>query len=131
LSGALQPSDDAMADPHVELRDLTPDAGRALDSVGYDISADGATVVTTWNVPERAGYRETLVPIGEALRLWFEIASRAEAEDGEIPHRFLYFPDENHWIFSPQHAKVWYDTVFAFLAHNVLGEQWATPAILR
>ncbi|MGH8827230.1 MAG: TolB family protein, partial [Jiangellaceae bacterium] len=64
--GALQPSDDAMADPHVELRDLTPDAGRALDSVGYDISPDGSTVVTTWNVPERAGFRETLVAIDVA-----------------------------------------------------------------
>ncbi|TDC56601.1 S9 family peptidase [Jiangella ureilytica] len=76
------------------------------------------------------GDRDYRVPIGEALRLWFEIASRAEAEDGEIPHKFLYFPDENHWILTPQHAKVWYQTVFAFLAHQVLGKDWETPAIL-
>ncbi|MGH8828581.1 MAG: alpha/beta hydrolase family protein, partial [Jiangellaceae bacterium] len=77
------------------------------------------------------GDKDYRVPIGEALRLWFEIASRAGGTDGDMPHKFLYFPDENHWILSPQHAKVWYDTVFAFLAHNVLGEEWATPAILR
>lgn len=76
------------------------------------------------------GDRDYRVPIGEALRLWFEIASRAQADDGEMPHKFLYFPDENHWILTPQHAKVWYQTVFAFLAHHVLGKDWETPAIL-
>lgn len=76
------------------------------------------------------GDRDYRVPIGEALRLWFEIASRAQGEDGEMPHKFLYYPDENHWILTPQHAKVWYQTVFAFLAHNVLGKDWETPAIL-
>ncbi|PZF84455.1 S9 family peptidase [Jiangella anatolica] len=76
------------------------------------------------------GDRDYRVPIGEALRLWFEIATRAQGEDGEMPHKFLYFPDENHWILTPQHAKVWYQTVFAFLAHNVLGKDWETPAIL-
>ncbi|WP_026877846.1 S9 family peptidase [Jiangella gansuensis] len=76
------------------------------------------------------GDRDYRVPIGEALRLWFELASQTEAEDGEMPHKFLYFPDENHWILSPQHAKVWYQTVFAFLGHNVLGKDWETPAIL-
>ncbi|TDE01649.1 S9 family peptidase [Jiangella asiatica] len=76
------------------------------------------------------GDRDYRVPIGEALRLWFEIASRAEAEDGEMPHKFLYFPNENHWILTPQHAKVWYQTVFAFLGHHVLGKDWEIPAIL-
>jgi dipeptidyl aminopeptidase/acylaminoacyl peptidase len=36
-------------------------------------------------------------------------------------HRFLYFPDENHWVLSPQHAIVWYQVVEAFLAQHVLG----------
>jgi dipeptidyl aminopeptidase/acylaminoacyl peptidase len=77
------------------------------------------------------GDRDYRVPIGEALRLWYEIASRADGDDGEMPHRFLYFPDENHWVLTPQHAKVWYETVLAFLAHHVLGEEWATPELLR
>ncbi|NED98438.1 S9 family peptidase [Phytoactinopolyspora alkaliphila] len=77
------------------------------------------------------GDKDYRVPIGEALRLWYEIASRAESDSGEMPHKFLYFPDENHWILAPQHAKVWYQTVNAFLAHHVLGKDWETPAILR
>ena len=38
----------------------------------------------------------------------------------KTPHRFLYFPDENHWVLSPQHAIVWYQVVEAFLAEHVL-----------
>ena len=40
-----------------------------------------------------------------------------------MPHRFLYFPDENHWVLKPQHAVVWYETVFAFLGEHVLGAE--------
>jgi dipeptidyl aminopeptidase/acylaminoacyl peptidase len=77
------------------------------------------------------GDRDYRVPIGEALRLWSELAARAEAEDGEMPHKFLYFPDENHWILTPQHAKVWYETVLAFADHHVLGKDWRTPDLLQ
>ncbi|PSL08347.1 dipeptidyl aminopeptidase/acylaminoacyl peptidase [Haloactinopolyspora alba] len=76
------------------------------------------------------GDKDYRVPIGEALRLWYEIASRAEGDDGEMPHKFLYFPDENHWVLTPQHAKVWYQTVLAFLDHHVLGKDWQPPALL-
>lgn len=70
------------------------------------------------------GDKDYRVPIGEGLRLWYELLSRsalAADENGRTPHRFLYFPDENHWVLSPQHAKVWYQVVDAFLAEHVLG----------
>jgi dipeptidyl aminopeptidase/acylaminoacyl peptidase len=76
------------------------------------------------------GDKDYRVPIGEALRLWWDLLSRSKAQDGSCPHKFLYFPDENHWISTPSHAKLWYETVFAFLAHNVLGEEWRRPGIL-
>jgi len=76
------------------------------------------------------GDKDYRVPIGEALRLWAELAERG-GPDGEMPHRFLYFPDENHWILSPQHAKVWYATVFAFLDMTVHGKDWQVPDLLR
>ncbi|HET6503538.1 MAG TPA: prolyl oligopeptidase family serine peptidase [Amycolatopsis sp.] len=76
------------------------------------------------------GDKDYRVPIGEALRLWWDLLSRSKAEDGSSPHKFLYFPDENHWILAPHHAKVWYSTVFAFLAHHVLGEDWTRPTLL-
>jgi dipeptidyl aminopeptidase/acylaminoacyl peptidase len=76
------------------------------------------------------GDKDYRVPIGEGLRLWWDLMSRAEASDGSSPHKFLYFPDENHWVLTPNHAKVWYATVFAFLAHHVLDEEWKRPDLL-
>ncbi|KHK95651.1 peptidase S9 [Microbacterium mangrovi] len=73
------------------------------------------------------GDRDYRVPVGEGLRLWSELNAQFAAEDGSMPHRFLYFPDENHWVLKPQHAVVWYETVFAFLAQHVLGEEWQKP----
>ena len=62
---------------------------------------------------------------GDALRLWWDL-SRTGAEA-----KFLYFPDENHWILKPQHSVVWYETVFAFLAHHLLGAEFVVPDRLR
>ena len=79
------------------------------------------------------GDRDYRVPIGEGLRLWFELLTASglpAAPDGSTVHRFLYFPDENHWVLSPQHAKVWYQTVLAFLSEHVLGEPAELPATL-
>ncbi|WP_281690045.1 prolyl oligopeptidase family serine peptidase [Pseudonocardia thermophila] len=73
------------------------------------------------------GDRDYRVPIGEALRLWYDLVNGHDGPPEEFPHRFLYFPDENHWILTPGNAVVWYQTVLAFLDHHVLGEEWQTP----
>lgn len=70
------------------------------------------------------GNRDFRVPVGEALRLWWDL-SRFGADA-----KFLYFPDENHWILTPGNAAVWYETVRAFLAQHVLGEPWRRPDLL-
>jgi dipeptidyl aminopeptidase/acylaminoacyl peptidase len=79
------------------------------------------------------GDRDYRVPIGEALRLWYELLTLSRlpaADDGTSPHRFLHFPAENHWVLSPQHAKIWYQAVTAFLAEHVLGESLEFPETL-
>jgi dipeptidyl aminopeptidase/acylaminoacyl peptidase len=76
------------------------------------------------------GDKDYRVPIGEALRLWWDLLSRSKAEDGSSPHKFLYFPDEGHWILKPGNAKAWYATVLAFLAQHLRGEQWQRPELL-
>jgi dipeptidyl aminopeptidase/acylaminoacyl peptidase len=76
------------------------------------------------------GDKDYRVPIGEGLRLWYELLSSSGLpadENGETQHRFLYFPDENHWILQPQHAKVWYGVVEHFLARQVLGQEVPVP----
>jgi dipeptidyl aminopeptidase/acylaminoacyl peptidase len=70
------------------------------------------------------GDKDYRVPVGEALRLWSDLQGASKSV------RFLYFPDENHWILTPGHAIVWYQTVFAFLAEHVLDQPWHRPALL-
>jgi dipeptidyl aminopeptidase/acylaminoacyl peptidase len=79
------------------------------------------------------GDKDYRVPIGEALRLWYELLTESAlpaADDGSSPHRFLYFPSENHWVLAPQHAKIWYQVVTAFLARHVLDEDVELPEAL-
>jgi dipeptidyl aminopeptidase/acylaminoacyl peptidase len=64
------------------------------------------------------------VPLSEALRLWWDLNNH------QVSAKFLYFPDENHWVLSPGNARIWYETVFAFLAEHVLGEPWRRPSLL-
>jgi len=71
------------------------------------------------------GDKDYRVPISEALRLWWDLSSHGATEA-----KFLYFPDENHWILTPGNARIWYETVFAFLAQHVLGQPWERPAQL-
>jgi dipeptidyl aminopeptidase/acylaminoacyl peptidase len=76
------------------------------------------------------GDQDYRVPIGEALRLWWDLASRHATAEDPGPHRFLYFPDENHWVLTPNHAKIWYSTVLAFLDQHILGKPWERPNLL-
>ncbi|HEY6496441.1 MAG TPA: S9 family peptidase [Trebonia sp.] len=70
------------------------------------------------------GNRDYRVPVGEALRLWSDL--KLHGKQG----RFLYFPDENHWILKPGNVRAWYETIFAFLAQHVLGTPWERPDLL-
>ncbi|HEV3505910.1 MAG TPA: alpha/beta fold hydrolase, partial [Actinomycetes bacterium] len=70
------------------------------------------------------GERDHRVPVGEALRLWTDLTRFG------VEAKFLYFPDENHWILTPPHVRVWYETVLAFLDEHVLGKDWARPELL-
>jgi len=70
------------------------------------------------------------VPIGEGLRLWWDLVARHHGDEADLPHRFLYYPSENHWVLHPGNATVWYATVLAFLDWHVLGRDWVVPDLL-
>ncbi|KAG0753843.1 hypothetical protein G6F24_012762 [Rhizopus arrhizus] len=46
------------------------------------------------------GDKDYPVPIGEALSLWAQLAEQFADEQGRMPHKFLYYPGENHWILA-------------------------------
>lgn len=73
------------------------------------------------------GDKDYRVPIGQGLQLWSDLLYAQQAPRGENRNKFLYFPDENHWILSPGNSKLWYETVLAFLDHHVLGKEFVRP----
>lgn len=107
-------------------REMTPEM--AVENSPHLFVADISTPMLVIH-----GDRDYRVPIGEGLRLWYELLSESGLPadyDGSTVHRFLYFPEENHWVLAPQHTKVWYEVVEAFLSEHVLGEPAAMPSIL-
>jgi dipeptidyl aminopeptidase/acylaminoacyl peptidase len=70
------------------------------------------------------GERDLRVPISEALRLWTDLRRH------NVPARFLYFPDENHWVLKPQNARLWYATVLAFLDEHLRDVEFRRPDLL-
>jgi len=65
------------------------------------------------------GNRDYRVPVSEALRLWWDLVSRFDGDPADLPHRFLQFTGENHWILSPGNAAVWWRTVQGFVEQHV------------
>jgi dipeptidyl aminopeptidase/acylaminoacyl peptidase len=104
-------------------REMTPEMARANDPSAHADSITSPMLVIH-------GDKDYRVPIGEALRLWWDLNSRV-TDPATSPHRFLYFPDENHWVLTPQHAGVWYRTVLSFLGQHVLGEPETIDDLLR
>ena len=70
------------------------------------------------------GDKDYRVPIGEGLRLWWDLQRKG------VESKYLYFPDEGHWIMKPDNARVWYETVWAWLATYLLDEDWQRPSLL-
>jgi dipeptidyl aminopeptidase/acylaminoacyl peptidase len=38
-----------------------------------------------------------------------------------VPSRFLYFPDENHWVLKPQNSKIWHEQVLGWIDRYAAG----------
>ena len=100
---------------HYWSKEMTPQM--AVDNSPHRFVKDIATPMLVVH-----GDKDYRVPIGEGLRLWYELLSESQLatdDEGRTPHRFLYFPNENHWVLSPQHARIWYGVVRNFLATHI------------
>jgi hypothetical protein len=62
--------------------------------------------------------------------LWWDLVSRWDGEPADLPHRFLQFTAQNHWIMTPADLEVWYDAVLGFCAEHVLGTPWTPSGLL-
>ncbi|TDE54944.1 S9 family peptidase [Flavobacterium sp. GT3P67] len=73
------------------------------------------TMVEKWNKPILIiqGGKDFRVPIGQGQE-----AFQAAQLQG-IKSRFLYFPEENHWVLKPQNAQIWQGEFFKWLKETL------------
>jgi dipeptidyl aminopeptidase/acylaminoacyl peptidase len=71
--------------------------------------------VTKWDTPILIiqGGKDYRVPIGQGQE-----AFQAAQLQG-IKSRFVYFPEENHWVLKPQNAMVWQREFFGWLKETL------------
>jgi dipeptidyl aminopeptidase/acylaminoacyl peptidase len=67
--------------------------------------------VQNWNTPMLVihGGKDFRVPESEGMQAFQALQLKG------IPSKYLYFPDEGHWITKPQNGIVWYREYFEFL----------------
>jgi dipeptidyl aminopeptidase/acylaminoacyl peptidase len=59
------------------------------------------------------GQQDFRVPVNHGLELYQTLIQKG------VKARFLYFPDENHWVLKPQNSLRWYAEVRRWLDENV------------
>lgn len=74
-----------------------------------------ASHVEKWNKPILIiqGGMDFRVPIGQSQEAFQAAQLRG------IKSRFLYFPDENHWVLQPQNAQVWQREFYKWLKETL------------
>jgi len=55
------------------------------------------------------GEQDFRVPIQQGMELFTALQRRG------TPSKFLWFPDEGHWIMKPQNVELWYNTMIEWL----------------
>ena len=82
---------------------------------------DAPALYEKWSPHKRAGKFNTptlvvhgandfRVPVTESMQLFTALQRRG------VPSKFLYFPDETHFVAKPQNAELWWKTVHEWLA---------------
>lgn len=79
---------------------------------------DPSHMVTRWNTPMLIiqGGKDYRVPPGQGL------AAFQAAQLLGIKSKLLYFPEENHWILTPQNGLVWQREFFGWLDETLKGD---------
>ncbi len=79
-------------------------------------SQSPSNFVDKWNTPIMIvqGGKDYRVPIGQGQQAFQAAQLRG------IKSKFLYLPDENHWVLSPQNALVWQREFYKWLDETLL-----------
>ncbi len=87
----------------------SPEASKSYDKF------NPKNLVSKWDTPILIiqGGKDYRVPIGQGQE-----AFQAAQLQG-IKSKFIYFPEENHWVLSPQNAFVWQNEFFSWLSETL------------
>jgi acylaminoacyl-peptidase len=90
---------------------------------GYD-RFNPVNHVAKWRKPMLVihGERDYRIPLDQGLATFTALQRQG------IPSKFLYFPDENHWVLKPQNSVQWHDTVLGWLDQWIGNGKGAAPA---
>ncbi len=71
--------------------------------------------VQDWKVPMLVvhGQLDYRIPVEQGLAAFTALQRKG------IASKFLYFPDENHWVLKPQNSVLWHDTVNGWLKQHI------------
>jgi dipeptidyl aminopeptidase/acylaminoacyl peptidase len=71
--------------------------------------------VEDWRVPMLVvhGQQDFRIPVEQGLAVFTALQRQG------IESKFLYFPDENHWVLKPQNSVQWHDTVNDWLKRYI------------
>jgi len=74
-----------------------------------------ANYVDKFKVPMLVVHSENdfRIPVTQGMMLFTALQRRG------VKSKMLYFPDENHFVQKPQNARLWWQTVFAWIAENI------------
>jgi dipeptidyl aminopeptidase/acylaminoacyl peptidase len=67
--------------------------------------------VRNWETPLLVihGQKDFRVPVTQAMEAF------TAAQVNKVPSRFLYFPEEGHWVQTPQNGVLWHRVFFDWL----------------
>jgi dipeptidyl aminopeptidase/acylaminoacyl peptidase len=71
--------------------------------------------VDKWRVPMLVihSQQDFRIPVEQGIAAFTALQRKG------IESKFLYFPDENHWVLKPQNSLLWHDTVNAWLKQHI------------
>ncbi|MCC4616716.1 S9 family peptidase [Xanthomonas campestris pv. asclepiadis] len=71
--------------------------------------------VDKWKVPMLVihGQQDFRIPVEQGLAAFTALQRKG------IDSKFLYFPDENHWVLKPDNSVLWHDTVNGWLKQHI------------
>lgn len=89
--------------------------GSAIDKAANYEKFNPVNHVKDWRVPMLVvhGQLDYRIPVEQGIGVFTTLQLKG------IDSKFLYFPDENHWVLKPQNSVQWHDTVNAWLKQYI------------